>query len=196
VLAYEGRAYAESPYDRPRYERICEIIDSFYAELTGLTAAEVGDRFRRDLGTPTPKVGATAVILRSDGLVLLDRRADDGRWGLPGGWLAPNESPEHGVVREVAEETGLDVEVVRLGTVAWWPAALPDRPHGHVGLTYLCRVRGGELRSSHESLELRWRDPAEPIEWHLDHGEKVRATLATGEARLAGARRDADAPTA
>ena len=107
MLAYEGRAYAESEYDQTRYRRLCQIVDEFYADLAGLPAAEVGERFAADLGTPTPKVGATAVIPDDDGRILLDRRADDGRWGLPGGWLGSNESPEAAVVREVAEETGL-----------------------------------------------------------------------------------------
>jgi 8-oxo-dGTP pyrophosphatase MutT (NUDIX family) len=179
VLAYEGRAYADRTYDQERYRRICEIVDGFYAELAGLPAAEVGERFAADLGTPTPKVGATAVIPGEGGLVLLDRRADDGRWGLPGGWLAPNESPEAGVIREVAEETGLTVEVVRLGMVGWRPASLPAAPHGQVGLVYVCRVLHGELRPSHESLEIAWRDPTDPaIEWHVDHGERVRRALA------------------
>jgi 8-oxo-dGTP pyrophosphatase MutT (NUDIX family) len=154
-------------------------VDEFYADLAGLPAAEVSARFAADLGTPTPKVGATAVIPDAQGRVLLDRRADDGCWGLPGGWLGPGESPEQGVVREVAEETGLDVCVVRLGMVGWRPAGLPERPHGQVGLVYVCRVLGGTLRPSHESLEIAWRDPADPaIQWHLDHGTRVRAALA------------------
>jgi ADP-ribose pyrophosphatase YjhB (NUDIX family) len=181
VLAYEGRAYADRGYDQTRYARMCQIVDEFYAALSGLPTAVVGERFAADLGTPTPKVGATAVIPRQDGLVLLDRRADDGCWGLPGGWLAPNESPQEGVIREVAEETGLLVEVVRLGMVGWRPASLPAAPHGQVGLVYVCRILGGELRKSHESLELAWRDPADPaIEWHLDHGVRARTALASG----------------
>jgi 8-oxo-dGTP pyrophosphatase MutT (NUDIX family) len=160
---------------------MCQIVDGFYAELSGLPAAVVSERFAADLGTPTPKVGAMAVISGEDGRVLLDRRADDGRWGLPGGWLAPNESPQEGVIREVAEETGLRVEVVRLGMVGWRPASLPAAPHGQVGLVYVCRILGGELRTSHESLELAWRDPADAaIEWHLDHGVRTRTALASG----------------
>jgi 8-oxo-dGTP diphosphatase len=159
---------------------MCQIVDEFYAELAGLPAAEVGERFARDLGSPTPKVGATAVIADAEGRILLDRRADDGRWGLPGGWLGPNESPQDGVVREVLEETGLRVEVVRLGTVEWRPASLPAAPHGQVGLVYVCRVLGGELAKSHESIELAWRDPRDPaIDWHIDHGERVLRALAT-----------------
>ncbi len=180
MLAYEGRAYAESEYDQTRYRRLCQIVDEFYADLAGLPAAEVAARFAADLGTPTPKVGATAVIPGEDGRILLDRRADDGRWGLPGGWLGSNESPEAGVVREVAEETGLQIEIVRLGMVGWRAASLPAAPHGQVGLVYVCRVVGGELRQSHESLELAWRDPADPaIEWHLDHGRRARIALAS-----------------
>jgi 8-oxo-dGTP pyrophosphatase MutT (NUDIX family) len=158
---------------------MCQIVDEFYADLARLPTAEVAERFARDLGTPTPKVGATAVIPDGQGRVLLDRRADDGRWGLPGGWLGPNESPSGGVVREVAEETGLDVEVARLGTVEFRPASLPAAPHGQVGLVYVCRILGGELRRSHESLELAWRDPRDPaIEWHVDHGERTLRALA------------------
>jgi hypothetical protein len=45
---------------------------------------------------------------------------------------------------------------------------------------YVCRAVGGELRQSHESLELAWRDPADPaIEWHLDHGRRARIALAS-----------------
>jgi 8-oxo-dGTP pyrophosphatase MutT (NUDIX family) len=162
---------------------MCEIVDGFYAELSGLPAAEVSARFAADLGTPTPKVGATAVIPDGQGRILLDHRADDGCWGLPGGWLGPGESPEDGVVREVREETGLDVEVVRLGTVEWRAASLPAAPHGQVGLVYLCRIAGGDLRASHESLELAWRDPSDPtIEWHLDHGRRAQAVIAAAAA--------------
>ena len=84
------------------------------------------------------------------------------------------------MVREVAEETGLQVEIVRLGMVGWRAASLPAAPHGQVGLVYVRRPIGGELRASHESLELAWRDPADPaIDWHLDHGRRARIALAS-----------------
>ncbi|HEY8858272.1 MAG TPA: hypothetical protein VIM27_02380, partial [Gaiellales bacterium] len=72
MLAYEGRAYADRGYDQTRYARMCQIVDEFYAALSGLPTAVVRERFAADLGTPTPKVGATAVIPAEDGLVLLD----------------------------------------------------------------------------------------------------------------------------
>jgi ADP-ribose pyrophosphatase YjhB (NUDIX family) len=179
-IAYEGLSYAESPYDRERYERLAAIVGECYEALTGIRAAETSERFRRELGTPTPKIGVTAVIPDDQGRLLLQRRADDGLWGLPGGWLGVNETPEAGVVREVREETGLEVDVVRLGAVTSRPASLPASPHGAVGICYLCRSRGGRVTPDHESLELAWLDPAEVSGWHAEHGERVARTLDLG----------------
>lgn len=177
AIAREGLDYADNPYDQARYERLAELVARAYADLTGLPAGAVSERFRHDLGAPTAKVGTTAVVPDGSGRVLLQRRADDGRWGLPGGWLDPGELPEEGVVREVAEETGVAVEVERLTDVRGRRASLPATPHSQVGLTYLCRVVGGEPRPDHESLEVAWKHPRDVGEWHADHGERVRATL-------------------
>lgn len=66
-----------------------------------------------------PCVGA--VVFDESGRLLLIKRANppaQGQWSLPGGRQEPDESPEDGVVREVREETGLEVQVDReVGTV-------------------------------------------------------------------------------
>ena len=177
AIACEGLEYADNPYDRARYQRLAKLVERAYTDLTGLAAETVSERFRVDLGAPTAKVGTTAVVPDGSGRVLLQRRADDGRWGLPGGWLDPGELPEEGVVREVAEETGVTVEVERLTDVRGRRASLPATPHSQVGLTYLCRMVGGEPRPDHESLEVAWKHPRDVGEWHADHGERVQATL-------------------
>ena len=178
AIAHEGLAYSDNPYDRSRYTRLAAVVADLYEALTGLQAAEVDARFRRELGTPTAKVGTTAVVVDDQGRVLLQRRSDDGLWGLPGGWLDPGETPEQGVVREVREETGLDIEVLRLAAVFSKLAQLPSGPHSMVGLTYLARATGGELRPDHEALEVAWRRPQEITGWHTDHGQRVERVLA------------------
>ena len=67
-------------------------------------------------------------------------------WGLPGGSLDYHEIPEDGVIREVWEETSLNVEIEKLMLVATWS---PDR----VGLYYLCRIENGEFHPSDEVSE-------------------------------------------
>ena len=108
--------------------------------------------------------GVAAVIFRGDG-VLLQRRDDNGRWGLPGGGVEPGESVRAAIAREVREETGLEVEPVRLIGVYSDPAnhqviTYPDGNVIHyVSAVFECVVRSGELACGAESLELGFFDP-------------------------------------
>ncbi|MBI2561507.1 MAG: NUDIX domain-containing protein [candidate division NC10 bacterium] len=58
--------------------------------------------------------GVAAIISNGEGKILLQRRSDNGLWGLPGGSVEIGESVRDAIIREVQEETGLTVEVVRL----------------------------------------------------------------------------------
>ena len=57
---------------------------------------------------------AGGCIFNDQGEVLLQRRGDSNKWGFPGGAIEPGKTPETTAVREVKEETGLDVSVGRL----------------------------------------------------------------------------------
>jgi ADP-ribose pyrophosphatase YjhB (NUDIX family) len=103
--------------------------------------------------------GVAAVIFDGE-RVLLQRRDDNGKWGLPGGSVEPGESVRTAVVREVHEETGLDVEPVRLIGVYSDPAnhqviTYPDGNVIHyVSTVFECAIRGGTLTCGCESLDL------------------------------------------
>ncbi len=60
------------------------------------------------------RVGCSAIIFNHEGKFLLTRRADNGQWCLPSGGLEPGESVEEAGIREVFEETGLNVRIKRL----------------------------------------------------------------------------------
>jgi len=59
------------------------------------------------------KIATTAVIQHKD-KILLGLRKRDGRWELPGGKVDAGESPHQCIIREVKEELGIDVAVVRI----------------------------------------------------------------------------------
>jgi len=98
-----------------------------------------------------------AVIFDEAGRLLLVRRAREPgrrRWSVPGGRVESGETDTQAVIREVAEETGLMVEIVRLlGNVQRHaPGAAVFDIHD-----YCCRVTGGTLRPG-DADDARWCD--------------------------------------
>lgn len=114
-------------------------------------------------GPDTLTAGVSAVITDEDCRVLLQFRSDNGRWGIPGGAIEVGESIAEAIEREVREETGLDIEIVRLVGVYSDPrqfsiATYPGGDIVHlVNICMLCRPKpGGELRGSDEGREVRF----------------------------------------
>jgi glycerol-1-phosphatase len=113
------------------------------------------------------RVGASALIRDARGHILLQRRSDNGRWGLPGGSVEIGEAVAAAVVREVQEETGLAVRVDRLVGVYSDPAFQVVRYADgnvvhYVSLFFACALLGGTLHTvaDAETLELAFFDPA------------------------------------
>jgi len=123
-----------------------------------------------------------AVVVR-DGRVMLTRRARaplEGWWDLPGGFLEPGEHPEVGVVRELREETGLEVRPRRLIGVymdVYGPDGDPT-----MSLTYECEVVGGQERADDDVLEIGWFRPEELPAIAFEHGQRVLADWRRGPA--------------
>jgi ADP-ribose pyrophosphatase YjhB (NUDIX family) len=110
--------------------------------------------------------GVAAVIRNESGAVLLMHRADDGCWGLPAGGLDPGENPADAIVREVYEETGLNVVPERILGVFGGRKFRHTYPNGdeveYTTVVFGCRVVDGELAPQDgEALDLRYFAPAE-----------------------------------
>ena len=113
-------------------------------------------------------VGAFAVIFNELGHVLLSHRRDMDAWNLPGGGVEVEELPTECVIREVREETGLEVAVERLVGI-----------YGKIGrnelvFAFVCRVVGGCLCSTDESDDCRYFDiKALPANILKKHAERI-----------------------
>ncbi|MEV6244530.1 NUDIX hydrolase [Lentzea sp. NPDC051838] len=99
---------------------------------------------------PKHSVSVAGVVVDSADRVLVIRRQDNGDWQAPGGVLELDESFEDGVRREVAEETGIDVEVERLSGV------YKNLSRGIVALVFRCRPRTLAAVTTDEASEVRW----------------------------------------
>jgi 8-oxo-dGTP pyrophosphatase MutT (NUDIX family) len=105
----------------------------------------------------------TAVVEDDEGRVLLIHRVDNDRWALPGGQVEVGERVAETVVREVREETGIEVEVLGLTGVYSDPKHVIAYDDGEVrqqfALSFRARPVGGTLHSSDEASEVRWLSP-------------------------------------
>jgi ADP-ribose pyrophosphatase YjhB (NUDIX family) len=121
------------------------------------------------------RLGCSAIILSDDRKeVLLTRRKDNGQWCLPGGRIDPGESVTEGCEREVLEETGLIVRVVRLSGVYSDPNQLVVYPDGNkahvVVLAFEAKKTRGELGLSDETTDARFFPIGEAVRMDLFHG--------------------------
>lgn len=162
TIAGAGLAYAESPNDRDRYRLLAELASEIVAAEATLTSG-VTEKVLVDDGYPTPKVDVRAVVFSDDGQLLLVREASDGLWSLPGGWADLGDTPGEVAVREVAEETGYEVEAQRL--LALWDKARHDHPRSLQSVYKVvidCRLVGPEPTAEpcHEVLEVGWFSPS------------------------------------
>jgi len=108
----------------------------------------------------TPIPGVAAIVLDDDRVLLVRRGREPakGRWSLPGGVIELGERSAEAVVREVREETGVEVEPIRV--VAIYDPIVRDeegkvRFH-YILLEYLCRPIRGEPKPSSDVLDARW----------------------------------------
>jgi 8-oxo-dGTP pyrophosphatase MutT (NUDIX family) len=112
------------------------------------------------------RVGCTACIFDDTReRLLLTRRSDNGRWCLPGGSMESGESAAETCVREVLEETGLHVEIVKLIGVYTSPDIVIQHHTGPrkqlVAISFEARVVGGTAGISNETTEFGWYTPAQ-----------------------------------
>ena len=106
------------------------------------------------------------VIYDERSRVLLVRQTADGLWSTPGGVLEPEETPAAAVVREVREETGLEVGIVRLLGVFGGPSFVVQYPNGdrsqYLSAIFECASRGGSLvPDGDETDQLTFAGPTE-----------------------------------
>ncbi len=102
----------------------------------------------------------TAVVVNEDGELLLVHKTDNNLWALPGGGMDLGEYMANAAVREVREETGLDVEVTGLVGIYSNPGHVIAYDDGEVrqqcSLCFTTRLLGGELRTSDETRSVRF----------------------------------------
>lgn len=95
-------------------------------------------------------IGIFALLFDEQQKILLCHRRDHDLWNLPGGGLKPSETPWDGVIREVKEETGLDVRVDRL-------AGIYSKPQkNEIVFSFVCTIIDGKITVTNEADKIEY----------------------------------------
>ena len=157
--AMTGMGFTESLYETERFEEILKVASEIRgaADIAGFgferesSTDEILDCWRQSVGKGvpgyvTPKCAVATIVGNEKGEILLVQRSDSGIWLYPTGWADVGYSPSEVAVKEVREETGIEVEPVRL------VAVIDGMRRGFTAvplysLVFYCRVVGGTLKA-------------------------------------------------
>ena len=151
AIARTGLGFTKSLYEQERFQEVLKVAaDIRVAAGHELESEVLVEEWLKQVGEGvpgyvTPKIAIGAVVGNDEGKILLIQRADSGVWLYPTGWADVGYSASEVAVKEVKEETGIDIEPLRL------VAVLDGLRLGFTrvplySLIFLCRVLGGELR--------------------------------------------------
>lgn len=154
-LAQAGLTYGKDVYDKERYERIRTISAEMLAHKTELSVEKVKELFCNETGYQTPKLDTRAAIFNNNQILLV--RENNGKWSLPGGWVDVNVSVKENTIKEVKEESGLDVTADKV--IAIQDRSKHNSPvyaYGVCKIFVLCSVIGGKFEENVETTESRY----------------------------------------
>jgi len=120
----------------------------------------------------------TAIVTDEPGRILMVHKTDNDLWALPGGGMDLGESIADAVVREVKEETGIDVAVTGLVGMYTNPKHIMAYDDGEVrqqfSVCFTTRLLGGELRTSTETSEVQFVERARLNELNVHPSMRLR----------------------
>lgn len=152
-----------------KYDELVKIINNFSVEEIINLSNIIGYPVFTRLGMDKLKHkfvllqdGAAAIIVNDEGKILLQNRSDKNIWGLPGGCQELGERFQDTIIREVKEETNLDVkeEDLELVDIVSGMSRKNEYPNGDVVINntvlYCIRKYSGQLKWDNESKEMKF----------------------------------------
>lgn len=152
-IAQCGLTYTKDIFDTERFLRLREIAAEMLSYQGDIPLEKVTRLFCGETGYQTPKLDTRAAVFKDGKILLVHEKKGD--WSLPGGWVDVTESVGSNAVKEVKEESGMDVRPVKL-------IAVQDRdkhnslpcPYPVCKIFILCELLGGAFAPNSETTEI------------------------------------------
>lgn len=154
-LAQAGLYYAKDKFDIERYERMREITAEMLSYKTEIPIDKIKNLFCSETGYQTPKLDSRAAIFSDDKILLV--KENNHTWSLPGGWVDVDLSVKENTIKEVKEESGLDVTADMIIAVQDREKHnLPVYAYKVCKIFILCTVIGGRFEENIETIESKY----------------------------------------
>lgn len=157
ALAQAGITYTKDPFDKERFDRIRSIATEMLAVQSPIPIPQLRKLFAEEVGYPTPKLDTRAAVFKENKILLVQEKNEF--WSLPGGWVDFDQSIKENAVKETLEESGLNVEPLKI-------IAIQDR-NKHNSPRYAfsvckvfveCQLLGGNFKENIETIQIDWFD--------------------------------------
>jgi len=177
AIGSEGLLYASDKYDIERYKKLIDLASKKYAEILDIPPEEISKTLKKEIGCITPKLGVDIAIVNNQREVLILKRSDDKKWGIPCGWEDVGETPFETAIREAKEEAGLDIKP--LGYIA----VTNKGPDLYSGITHQLNLlvaveaipKRIPIKLSHEHIDYQWiKKEDDNIDWHPGHKRLIK----------------------
>ncbi|KGO86120.1 ADP-ribose pyrophosphatase [Flavobacterium rivuli WB 3.3-2 = DSM 21788] len=160
AIADTGLLYSINDYDRERYTELHQVSLELMSQVSGNNTEVLKEMFALVTDYPTVKTDVRALVLSANKKqVLLARESADGKWSLPGGWADVGQSPKEVAVKEIHEETGLDVNPLAL--LAVFDKRMhphPPQPFYVYKMVIYCEATSTTITKGFDVLDAAWHN--------------------------------------
>lgn len=157
AIADTGLLYAENMYDRERYQQLKEISLELLSDISHHPLEALHQYFPLLQDYPTAKVDVRGILLAPDKKILLVQEVADGKWSLPGGWADIGFTPKEVIKKEFKEETGLDIQPIKLLAVFDKKKhPHPPQPHAVYKMVFACKALSQKTEPGFDVLDVQF----------------------------------------
>ncbi len=154
-----GLLYCNNEYDRARYLELQAISFQLLSKVSGQSMEVLKVSFPSHKDYPTAKVDIRGLVLSSEKKILLVKESADNKWSLPGGWADIGYSPKEVIIKELKEETGLDVIPETLLAIFDKRMHLhPPQPFYVYKMVFHCKAVSSQLHKGFDVLDVQYFD--------------------------------------
>lgn len=170
-----GLKFSKDPYALENYQELHDLAKQQLQELD--KTPDMSIPYQKDI-YPTPNVSVRVLIFNEKNELLMGQERSDGAYAVPGGWCDLFESASESALKEVLQETGLNVKIDKLVCIL-----RRDLYREYVSLIseyviyFKATVISGELRNNHEILNLGYfpLDALPPLSRKMTYKELRKA---------------------